>query len=63
MDKIITGVQLIFHFHSINYTALPLTLQIWLFNQLEHSFMAGCNASPFTLLLLGSQLQLCGTAL
>lgn len=41
LDKIITGVQLIFHFHSIIHSALPQTLRICLFNQLEHSFMAG----------------------
>lgn len=35
LDKIITGMQLIFCFRPINFSTLPHTLQIWLFNQLE----------------------------
>lgn len=42
LDKIITEMQLIFCFQPINFSTLPLTLQIWLFNQLERNSMAGC---------------------
>lgn len=41
LDKIITGMQLIFCFRPINFSTLPLILQIWLFNQLERNSTAG----------------------
>lgn len=52
LDKIIAGVQLIFCFHLIKFSALPLTLQICLLNQLEANLTAG-RTLPRSLLLLG----------
>lgn len=52
LDKIIAGVQLIFCFHLINFSALPPTLQICLLNQLEATLTAG-RMLPRSLLLLG----------
>ena len=43
LDKTVTGMQLIFCFRPINFSTLPLTLQISLFNQLERNSTAGCT--------------------
>lgn len=61
LDKIIAGVQLIFCFHLINFSALPLTLQICLLNQLEANLTAG-RMLPVRC-FCSAQLRLCSTML